>query len=97
MLGNGLHVLGIMSYRILGYVVRCYVVRHYVTFVVMSFGINVAFGIMSHSALCCIRHYVAFGIMLHSDLVVRDCIVRRNVVRPTVGVSSSGLDFKKLI
>ena len=55
-------------------------------------------GIMSHSGLCRIWHYVAFGvmsfgIMSHSVLcyirsyVVRDCVVRRNVVRPTVGVS----------
>ena len=52
-------------------------------------------GIMSHSALCRIRHYVAFGvmsfgIMSHSALcrirpyVVRLCVVRRIVVRHNV-------------
>ena len=84
-LGNGPHLLGIMSQfgimlhsalcRIRGYVVRHYVVRPYV-----AYGI-VLFGIMSHSTLCRIRPYV-----------VRHCVVwpnfaRRNVVRPTVGVS----------
>ena len=50
-------------------------------------------GNMSHSALCRIQHYVAFSIMSHSALcriqtyVVRDCVVWRNVVRPTVGES----------
>ena len=68
-LGNGLHLLGIMSqfgimsHSVLccihGYVVRHYVVCHYVAFGVMSFGI------MSHSALLRIRHYD-----------VRLCVVR---------------------
>ena len=54
-LGNGPHLLGIMSQfgillhsvlcHIRGYVVWHYVVRHYVAFGIMSFGI------MSHSAL----------------------------------------------
>ena len=60
------------------------------------------FGIMLHSALCRIQHYVAFSIMSHSALCriqpyfVRLCVIRHNVVRhnvvwynlvrPTVGV-----------
>ena len=42
---------------------------------VRAFGV-MSFGIMSHSALCRIRTYVVW-----------DCVLRRNVVRPTVGVS----------
>ena len=62
---------------------------------------------MSHSRLCrsaqCrIRHNVTFGIMSHSVLcrirtyVVRDCVVRRNVVRPTIGVSKFCVQMKTL-
>ena len=48
-------------------------------------GIMLLFGILSHSVLCCIQHYVVrynvtFGIMSHSDFV-RHC-----VIRPTFGV-----------
>ena len=58
---------------------RGYVVQHYVTFGVMSFGI------MSHSALCCIRPYVIWLCVVRR-IVVRPNVVRCNVVRPTVGV-----------
>ena len=65
---------------------------YYVAFGVLSFGV------MSHSGLCRIQGYVAFrvmsfGIMSHSALchiwtyVIRDCVVWRNVVQHTVGVS----------
>ena len=65
-LGNGPHLLGIMSHSLL----CC--IRHYVVFGIMSHS-----GIC-HSALCCsalcrirvyvIRHNVAFGIMSHLAL-----------------------------
>ena len=44
-----------------------------------------SFGIMSRSVLCRIRTYV-----------VRDCVVRRNVVRPTIGVSKFCVQVKPL-
>ena len=86
-----------IRYVIRYFVVRHYAVRHYVAFGVMSFGIMshsalchirnyviryyvVPFGIMSHSGSCRSAYRnVAFGLML-----IRDCVVRRNVVRPTV-------------
>ena len=48
-------------------------------------GIMSQFGIMSHSALCRIRHYVAFGNMSHSGLCrsplcrIRVYVIRHNV------------------
>ena len=84
-MGNGQHLLGIMSQfgimshsalcRIRDYVVRYYVVRHYV-----------AFGKMSHSALCCIWPYVV-RLCVVRHIVAWPNVVRRNVVRLTVGVS----------
>ena len=45
-------------------------------------------GIMSHSGLCRIQNFVTFGILSHSGLCrIRTNIVRRNVVRPSVGES----------
>ena len=64
-----------------------YVVRHYVIWDYVAFG-DRSFGIMLHSAFCRIPAYF-----------VRDCVVRRNIVRlnvvqhnevlPTVGVGVS--------
>ena len=56
------------------------VVRHYVTFRVMSFGI------MSHSALCCIWPYVLRLCVIQRNVALPN-VVWRNVVWPTVGVS----------
>ena len=61
----------------------------------MSFGLYIAFRIMSHSILCRIQDYVAFRIMLfrimtHLGLcrirysVIQDCVVRVNVTWLTV-------------
>ena len=55
--------------------IRGYVVQH-----------NIAFGIMSHSALCRIRPYVV-RLCVVRRIVARTNVVRLNVVRPTVGVS----------
>ena len=79
MLGNGPHLLGIMSHSVLC-CIRGYVIRHYVAFGVMSFGI------MSHSALCRIRPYVV-RLCVVRRIVARPNVVGRNVVRPNVGVS----------
>ena len=98
--GNGPHLLGIMSHLVLC-CIRGYVVRHYVAFGVMSFGIMLPSGLccsaLCHSGLCrvcgyVVRHMAAFSIMLHSDLCIWDCVVQLNVVRlivvwPTVSVS----------
>ena len=68
-------------------------IQHCVSFGVMSFSI-MPFGIMSHSglcrsALCHIWHYIAFI----QTYVIQDCVVRCNVVRPTVAVSKLNIEY----
>ena len=79
MLGNGLHLLGItLQFGIMSHSGLCRIGDYVaiVAFGIMSIWHYVTFGIMSHSALCRTRNYV-----------VCDCVVRRNVVWPTVGES----------